>query len=166
MPEISEYRTKIEAIKQRLEGSNGEGGDEIGELKQRLETVRAGLQRKQEIIDGHRSEIETLREENGQLSDMLGQALAALEAQSQGGIKEIVQSIDTEFADLLADDGAATDSQAGSQVDSQADGQTGGRRAPATEGIASQEAPSADDKWEPEKESAPALQRILGRVRR
>lgn len=154
MPEVSEYRTKIEAIKQRLEGSNGEGGDEIGELKQRLDTVRAGLQRKQEIIDRQNGEIETLRDENGQLSDMLGQALAALETQSQGGIKEIVQSIDTEFADLLADDAAVTADQAG------------GQPSPADGNAASQQAKSTDAKWNPEKESAPALQRIMGRVRR
>ena len=162
MPDINEYRTKIEAIKQRLEGSNGEDGDDIGELKQRLDTVRASLQRKQEIIDGNKGEIERLREENGQLSAMLGDTLAALEAQSQGGIKEIVQSIDTEFADLLSDNEAVTDNQA----DGQTDEQTGGRREPATEDTASQEAETTDDKWEPEKNSAPALQRIMGRVRR
>lgn len=151
MPDINEYRTKIEAIKKRLEGSNGEDGDDIGELKQRLETVRASLQRKQEIIDSNKGEIEKLREENGQLSDMLGEALTALEAQNQGGIKEIVSSIDTEFADLLTDNEAATDNQ------------TGGRRAPASDDTASQEAKTTDSDWEPEKESIPALQRIMGR---
>ncbi len=155
MPDINEYRTKIEAIKQRLEESNGEDGDDIGELKQRLETVRASLQRKQEIIDSNKGEIERLREENGQLSAMLGEALAALEAQTQGGIKDIVSSIDTEFADLLSDNEAATDNQA--------DGRTGDRRAPATGDTASQEAKTTDGKWEPEKESIPALQRIMGR---
>jgi DNA repair exonuclease SbcCD ATPase subunit len=166
MPDINEYRTKIEAIKQRLEGSNGEDGDDIGELKQRLDTVRASLQRKQEIIDENKGEIERLREENGQLSAMLGDALAALEAQSQGGIKEIVHSIDTEFADLLSENEAATDSQVDGQTDEQTDEQTGGRREPTTEDTASQEAETTDDKWEPEKGSAPALQRIMGRVRR
>lgn len=151
MPDINEYRTKIEAIKKRLEGSNGEDGDDIGELKQRLETVRASLQRKQEIIDSNKGEIERLREENGQLSDMLGEALTALEAQNQGGIKEIVSSIDTEFADLLTDNEAATDNQ------------TGDRRAPASDGTASKEAKTTDSDWEPEKESIPALQRIMGR---
>ncbi len=162
MPDINEYRTKIEAIKQRLEGSNGGDGDDIGELKQRLDTVRASLQRKQEIIDGNKAEIERLREENGQLSAMLGDALAALEAQSQGGIKEIVQSIDTEFADLLSDSEAVTNNR----VDGKTGEQTGGRRVPATEDTASQEAETTDDKWEPEKDAVPALQRIMGRVRR
>ena len=116
MPEVNEYRTKFEAIKQRLPGSNVD----IRKLKERLGAVRDSLQRNQEIIDSQRGEIEALGEENGQLSEMLGQAVAALEAQSQGGIKEIIQSIDTEFADLLSDNEAATDNQA--------DGQTGGRR--------------------------------------
>ncbi len=103
MPEVEEYRTKIETIKERLNKSNGEGGDEIRELKERLGTVRDSLQRKQETIDSQKAEIATLRDENAQLSDMLGDALVALEAPSQGGIKEIVQSIDSEFAGLLAD---------------------------------------------------------------
>ena len=64
-------------------------------MKERLGTVRDSLQRKQETIDSQKAEIAALREENAQLSDMLGQALAALEAPSQGGIKEIVQNIDS-----------------------------------------------------------------------
>ena len=64
--------------------------------------VRDSLQRKQETIDIQNAEIAGLREENTQLSDMLGQAVAALETQDQGGIREIVRSIDHEFAGLLA----------------------------------------------------------------
>ncbi len=154
MPEVQEYRTKIEAIKERLKRSNGAGGDEIRELKERLGTVRDSLQRKQETIDSQTAEIATLREENAQLSDMLGQALVALEAPSQGGIKEIVQSIDSEFAGLLAD------SEAQSEHDTGGDG---GRREPPAAEADSQEAPSEDSEWEPENESVPALQRIMGR---
>ncbi len=158
MPEVEEYRTKIEAIKERLERSNGKGGDEIRELKERLGTVRDSLQRKQETIDSQKAEIATLREENTQLSEMLGQALVALEAPIQGGIKEIVQSIDSQFAGLLADDEAQP-------ADT---GDDGGRRGsvPTEAGAQedpSQESPPAEPKWEPENESPPALQRILGR---
>ncbi len=158
MPEVEEYRTKIEAIKERLKRSNGEGGDQIRELKQRLGTVRDSLQRKQKTIDSQKAEIATLREENAQLSDMLGQALVALEAPSQGGIKEIVQSIDSEFVGLLADDQAQPESTGGA----------GGQRGSVPTEADSQEDPSqntrsAEPKWEPENESPPALQRILGR---
>jgi hypothetical protein len=161
MAEVEEYRTKIEAIKERLNGSNGEGGDEIVKLKERLATVRDSLKVKQETIDSQIAEIAGLRDENTQLSDMLGQALAALEAQSQGGIKEIVQSIDSEFADLLADGAAPA---------AQGDGD-GGRREPASpephsQEHQSQEDPSEGSKWEPENESPPALQRIMGRRKR
>jgi hypothetical protein len=160
MSEVEEYRIKIEAIKERLKRSSGEGDDEVRELKERLGTVRDSLRRKQEIIDSQKSEIAALREESTQLSDMLGQALAALEAQNQGGIKEIVQSIDSEFAGLLADDEAQPE-QAGTGGD-------GGRPGPAPTAAdaqedPSQETPSADSKWEPENEAPPALQRILGR---
>ncbi len=154
MPEVEEYRTKIEAIQERLKRSNGEGGDEIRELKERLGTVRDSLQRKRETIDSQKAEIAALRDENAQLSDMLGQALVALEAPSQGGIKEIVQSIDSEFAGLLADGEAQLEHDTGGD---------GGRREPATAATDSQEAPSEDPKWEPENESVPALQRIMGR---
>jgi hypothetical protein len=166
MPQVEEYRTKIEAIKERLNGSNGEGGDEIGKLKERLATVRDSLKVKQETIDSQKAEIAGLRDENAQLSDMLGQAVAALEAQSQGGIKEIVQSIDSEFADLLADDAGPAEQGTGD----------GGRREPATaephsqepqsQEDPSQEDPSEGSKWEPENESPPALQRIMGRRKR
>ena len=158
MPEVEEYRTKIEAIKERLKRSNGESGDEIRELKERLGTVRDSLQRKRETIDSQKTEIATLRDENAQLSDMLGQALVALEGQSRGEIKEIVQSIDSEFAGLLADNEAQPEGTGGD----------GGRRgsmpteAEPQDGP-SQETQSAESKWEPENESQPALQRILGR---
>lgn len=164
MPEVEEYRIKIEAIKERLERSSGEGDDEVRELKERLGTVRDSLRHKQETIDSQKSEIAALREESAQLSDMLGQALTALEVQSQGGIKEIVQSIDSEFAGLLADD-EAQPQQGGPG------GGDGGRRGPApteadSQEESSQETPSADSNWEPENESPPALQRILGRRKR
>ena len=161
MPEVEEYRTKIEAIKERLERSNGKGGDEIRELKERLGTVRDSLQRKQETIDSQKAEIATLREENAELSDMLGQALVALEAPSPGGIKEIVQSIDSQFAGLLADDEAQPADTGGDSGDGGRQGsvptEAGSQEDP------SQETPSAEPKWEPENESPPALQRILGR---
>ncbi len=158
MPEVEEYRTKIEAIKERLKRSNGEGGDEIRELKERLGTVRDSLQRKQVTIDGQKAEIATLREENAQLSDMLGQALVALEAPRQGGIKEIVQSIDSEFAGLLADNEAQPEGTGG---DGDRRGSVPTEAEPQED--SSQGTPSAEPKWEPENESPPALQRILGR---
>ena len=155
MPEVNEYRTKFEAIMQRLAGSNIEGNEDIRKLKERHGTVRDSLQRKREIIDSLKGEIEALREENGQLSEMLGQAVAALEAQSEGGIKEIIESIDTEFADLLADGGAAA------APTGQAEGQGSDRREPASKEAESQPAPSEGAKWDPEKESLPALRRRL-----
>ena len=127
-------------------------------MKERLGTVRDSLQRKQETIDSQKAEIATLREENTQLSEMLGQALVALEAPIQGGIKEIVQSIDSQFAGLLADDEAQPADTGGD----------GGRRGSVPTEAGSQEVPSqetrpAEPKWEPDNESPPALQRILGR---
>ena len=160
MPEVEDYRIQIEAITERLKRSNGEGGHEFRELKERLGTVRDSLRRKQETIDSQKTEIATLRDENAQLSDLLGQALAALEAQSQGGIKEIVQSIDSEFAGRLAD------GEAQSEHDTGDDDGDGGRREPATAEADSQEAPSENPKWEPKNESVPALQRIMGRHKR
>ncbi len=156
MPEVKECRTNFEAIKQRLDRSNVEGNEDIRKLNERLGTVRDSLQRKQEIIDSQKGEIEALREENGQLSEMLGQAVVALEAQSQGGIKEIIQSIDAEFADLLAD-GDAVAAPAG-----QAEGQGSDRREPASNEAESQPTPSEGAKWDPEKESLPARRRIMG----
>lgn len=164
MPEVEEYRIKIEAIKEHLKKSSGEGDDEVRELKERLGTVRDSLRRKQEIIDSQKSEIAALREESAQLSDMLGQALAAFESQSQGGIKEIVQSIDSEFAGLLADD-AAPPEQDSPGSEGGDDGDRRGSTSPEADSQeeSQQETPSADSKWEPDNESSPALQRILGR---
>ena len=106
MTAVSEYKTQIEEIQKRLNGASGHSGDRIGELKERLSAVRSSLLRKQEIIDAQTREIADLRDENGQLSDMLGQALAALDEQSKGGLQEIVQSFDSEFSGLLSDEGA------------------------------------------------------------
>ncbi len=163
MSEVEEYRIKIEAIQERLKASGSDGDHEVRELKERLGAVRNSLQRKQEIIDSQKAEIAVLREESAQLSDMLGQAVAALEVQSQGGIREIVQSIDSELADLLAADEAQPE-----EADA---GEDGGRREPAIAEADSQEAEiqvtsSEGPKWDPENESAPALQRIMGRKKR
>ncbi len=163
MSEVEEYRIKIEAIQERLKASGSDGDDEVRELNERLGAVRDSLQRKQETIDSQKAEIAALREESAELSDMLGQALAALEVQNQGGIKEIVQSIDSEFADLLAADEAQPD-----EADA---GEDGDRREPAiaeaeSQEVENQETPSEGPKWDPENESAPALQRIMGRKKR
>ncbi len=159
MPEIEEFRTKIEAITERLGGPNGTGSDEIRELKERLDTVRNSLQRKQETIDSQKAEIAGLREENVQLSDMLGQAVAALEAQSQGGIREIVQSIDSEFAGLLTDDEA----QVGQGTASDGDHQESESGEVQSQGTQSQGAKTENSEWKPDNESPRALQRIMGR---
>ncbi len=154
MPEINEFRTRIEAIKQRLAGSIVRDNEEIRKLKERHRTVRDNLQRKQEIIDSQKGEIEALREETGQLSEMLGQAVAALEAQSQGGIKKIIQSFDTEFVEVLAEgDAAAAPAE-------QAEGQGSDRREPASKEAEPQPAPSEGAEWDRDKESPPAPQRI------
>ena len=164
MPEVEEHRAKLEAIKEPLKRSNGEGGDEIREVKERLGTVRDSLRRKQDTIDSQKAEIATLREENDQLSDILGQALVALEVPGQGGVKEIVQSIDREFAGLLADSEAPSEHDTGD--DGGDDGGDGGRREPAAAEADTQEAPSEEPGWEPENETVPALQRIMGRRKR
>ena len=163
MSEVEDYRIKIEAIQERLKTSSGEGADEIRELKERLGAVRDSMQRKQETIDSQKAEIAALREEGVEMSDMLGQALAALEVQNQGGIKDIVESIDSEFAGLLAGDEAQP-----MQEDA---GEDGGQREPATVEAEPQEAEIEETspegtKWDPENESAPALQRIMGRRKR
>ncbi len=159
MPEIEEFRTKIEAITERLGGPNGTGSDEIRELKERLDTVRNSLQRKQETIDSQKAEIAGLREDNVQLSDMLGQAVAALEAQSQGGIREIVQSIDSEFAGLLTDDEAQVEQGTASDGDQQ-ESESGEVQ---SQGTQSQGAKTENSEWKPDNESPRALQRIMGR---
>ncbi len=160
MLEVNEYRTKFEAIKQRLDESNVVSSEDIRKLNERLGTVRDSLQCKQEVIDSQKGEIETLRVKNEQLSEMLDQAVAALEAQSQGGIKETIQRIDTVLADLLAD-GDAVAAPAG-----QAEGQSSDRREPMSEEAESQPALSAGAKWNPEMESLPSLQRIIKRRQR
>ena len=108
MTAVSEYKTQIEEIQKRLNGANGHKDHRIGEFKERLSAVRSSLLRKQEIIDAQTREIAELRDENGQLSDMLGQALAALNEQSKDGLQEIVRSFDSEFSGLLSDEGAET----------------------------------------------------------
>ena len=160
MPEVNEYRTKLEAIKQRLDGSPVEGSEDIRKLNERLGTIRDSLQYKQDIIDSQKGEIEALREENEQFSEMLGQAVAALEAQSQGGIKEIIQSIDTVLADLLAD-GDAVATPAG-----QVEGQSSDRHEPVSKEAESQPEPSESTRWNPEMESLPSLQRLIKRGQR
>ncbi len=180
MPEVEEFRTKIEAIKKRLSGSDAEGSEEILELKERFAAVRDSLQRKQETIDSQKTEIAALREENAELSDMLDQAVTALEAKSDGGIKEIVKSIDSEFASLLADSEAEQGADTGGDRRGAANSESQPQEAQPRDAqpqeaqprdaqppdAQSEDAQSEDTKWEPENESVPALQRIMGRRKR
>ena len=171
MSEVSEYRAQIEAIQKRLNGSNGHGGEEIGELKERLGTIRSSLLRKQEIIDEQKREIESLREEKAQLSELLGQALSALNEPSEDGLKEIVQSFDSELSGLLGDAepeaAAAEDTspkpKAGSEPEQARPGD-GVERKPSSSDEAGQAPPAGEAAadWEPEADS-PALRRIMGR---
>ncbi len=91
---------------------------------------------------------------------MLGQAVEALETQSQGGIKEIIQSIEPAFADLLAD-GDAVAAPAG-----QAEWQSGDQREPMSKEAESQPALSVGAKWDLEMESPPLLQWHIKRRQR
>jgi flagellar capping protein FliD len=174
MPEVEEFRTKIEAIKKRLSGSDAEGSEEILELKERFAAVRDSLQRKQETIESQNTEISALREENAELSDMLDQAVTALEAKGDGGIKEIVKSIDSEFASLLADSeaeqGTGTVADTGGDRRGASNSESQPQEAQPQEAqpqeAQPQEAQSEDTKWEPENESVPVLQRIMGRRKR
>jgi chromosome segregation ATPase len=185
MTAISEYKTQIEEVRKRLNGANGHHGDRIGELKERLSAVRSSLLRKQEIIDAQTQEIADLRDENGQLSDMLDQALAALDEQSKGGLQEIVQSFDSEFSGLLSDEGAeavavaavaaeAVAAEAGNpEPEAEAKAGDAGpdnggdRRDPPSKGAGAGKPRSDDADPEPEIENeSPALRRIMGRRRR
>ncbi len=174
MSEVSEYRAQIEAIQKRLNGSNGHGGEEIGELKERLGAIRSSLLRKQEIIDEQKREIESLREEKAQLSELLGQALSALNEPSKDGLKEIVQSFDSELSGLLGDaepEAAAADDPNPKSKDGSASKQArpgdGVQRKPSSSDEPGQAPPAGETAvdWEPENDS-PALRRILGRRRR
>ena len=167
MPEVEKFRTKIEAITERLGESNGADSDVVQELKERLGMVRDSLQRKQETIDSQNAEIAGLREENAQLSDMLGQAVSVLETQDQGGIREIVQSIDSEFAGFL-DDGEArveqgTDTDSGRQGAESGEAESQETESQETE---SQEAGSRNSEWQPDNEAPRTLKRIMGRRKR
>ena len=174
MSEVSEYRTQIEAIQKRLNGSNGHGGEEIGKLKERLGEIRSSLLRKQAIIDDQKREIESLREEKAQLSEMLGQALAALDGQSKDGLKEIVQSFDSELSGLLSDaepeaavaEDTSPKSKDGSEP-KQATPEDGGQCKPSSSDEPGQAPPAGEAAadWEPGNDS-PALRRIMGRRRR
>jgi hypothetical protein len=192
MPEVEEFRTKIEAITERLGESNGADSDVVRGLKDRLGKVRDSLQCKQETIDIQNREIAGLREANAQLSDMLGQAVSALEIQDQGGIREIVQNIDSEFAGLLADGEAqveqGTDTDSG-QLEAES-GETQSQEAQSQETeseeiqiqgteseeiqiqetesqeIQPQETETQNSEWEPDNEAPRTLKRIMGRRKR
>jgi len=176
MTAVSEYKTQIEEIRKRLNGANGHNGDRIGELKERLSAVRSSLLRKQEIIEAQTREIAGLRDENGQLSEMLGQTLAALDEQAEGGLQEIVQSFDSEFSGLLSDEGAETvaavsagnpEPEAEAETKEAGPDSGGGRRDSPSE-VAGAQKPRSDDAGPaPEFENqSPALRRIMGRRRR
>ena len=178
MTAVSEYKTKIEEIQKRLDGANGHNGEQIGELKERLGTIRSSLLRKQEIIDAQSREIADLRDENGQLSDMLGQALAALDEQSKSDLQEVVQSFDSEFSGLLDEAGAeavAAEAEAGhpgpdaeaeaAKANEDGPDSGGDQRDPLSEVAGEREPRSGDADPEFESES-PALRRIMGRRRR
>ena len=85
------------------------------------------------------------------------QAVAALEAHNQGGIKKIIQSIDPAFADLLAD-GEAVATPA-----SQANGQESERREPTSSEVEPQLAQFKGANRDSNTESLPSLQRSIGR---
>ncbi len=177
MPEVEEFRNKIEAITERLGESNGADSDVVRGLKERLGMVRDSLQQKQETIDSQNAEIADLREENAQLSDMLGQAVSVLETQDQGGIREIVQSIDSEFAGLLvdgeaqADQGTDTDSgrqgaESGEAESQETESQETESQETESQETESQETGSRNSEWQPDNEAPRTLKRIMGRRKR
>ena len=174
MSEVSEYRTQIEAIQKRLNGSNGHYDEKLGEIKERLGEIRSSFLRKQEIIDEQKREIESLREEKAQLSEMLGQALAALDGQSKDGLKELVQSFDSELSGLLSDaepeaavaEDTSPKSKDGSEP-KQATPEDGGQCKPSSSDEAGPVPPAGGAAAEREPENDwPALRRIMGRRRR
>ena len=173
MTAVSQYKTQIEEIRKRLNGANGHHDERIGALKERLSAVRSSRLRKQEIIDAQTREIAGLRDENGQLSEMLGQTLAALDEQAEGGLQEIVQSFDSEFSGLLSDEGAETIAAGNPEPEAEAETEeagpdSGGGRRDSPSEVAGAQKPRSDDAGpEPELENAsPALRRIMGRRRR
>ncbi len=172
MTAISEYKTRIDEIQKRLNGSNDHGGDQIDELKQRLSAVRASLLRKREIIENQKREIADLRDENAQLSEMLGQALSALDEQSRSGLQTIVQSFDAEFSGLLSD--GAPEAAVAEDIEPEPEAAAVANEAGA-DGDDRLEPPPSDGEQEPEPEpepeielesELPALRRIMGRRRR
>ena len=174
MTVASRYKTQIDEIRKRLNKSDDHDGDHIDELKDRLSSVRSSLLRKQETIESQKQEIETLREDNGQLSDLLGQALSALNAQPDGGLREVVREFDSQISGLLGDNGPPPADAGGDPPKAEAELSQDPPKAEAEPSAPSSErgdgrqdprSNEVEAAWQPETES-PALKRIMGRRRR
>ncbi len=186
MTQINELRQQVENVRKRLGQLDGQDSDQVGEIKERLSSIKSELLRKQQIIEEQQREIETLREENRQLSEILTQALSALDEQAKVGVHEVVQELDAEISDLLSKVASAPaddeDAAGSAPLDaSNGTGETGAASAaepaqPERGGDGQAQTDNASDgphtptgegerRWDPESES-PALRRIMGRSRR
>lgn len=165
MTEIGDFRRQIEEIEKRRGQSADHGGDQLDQLGKRLDAVKTSLLCKHEIIENQRKEIESLRDENAQLSDMLRQALLAVDECSNSGLRKIVQDLDAAISDLLEHselDGVRSEENG---MDTEAAIET--NRAEPDGGTDRARPPSGEkrQRMNPEHDS-PALKRIMERRRR
>ncbi len=101
MTEIGDFRRQIEEFQKRRGQSADHGGDQLKQLDKLLDAVKTSLLCKHEIIENQKKEIKSLRDENTQLSDMLRQALLAVDECSNSSVRKIVQDLDAAISDLL-----------------------------------------------------------------
>ena len=161
MASIDGLRQQVEELKQRLNDPASQTAAEPGELKSRLDSIKADLEGKQEQIvelstekQQLAAEKDRLQAENEQLRTLLNEVLSALNGQQADPSSQLLSEFLAETGPLVEPNRADPETviAAGPPADL------------APDPAAAPEAP--EDAAEAEEEESPALRRIMRRSRR
>ena len=118
MGNVDGLKVQVEEMKQRLCASDAQQPTETGEVKDRLASIKAILQGKQNEIErlatenkqlhGKQDEIERLAAENKQLHGMLKEVLSAIDEHQSKTSGDILRAFYAETAALIEPAKAAT----------------------------------------------------------
>ncbi len=176
MGNVDGLKVRVEEMKQRLCASVAQHPTETGEFKDRLASIKATLQGKQDEIArlaaentqlrGKREEIEQLAAENKQLRGMLKEVLSAIDEHQSKASGDILRAFYTETA-ALVEPAKAADARNGEAAGTKAE--------PASQSQPNQPAhlqqsqpatPAVQDEDGADFADSPALRRIMKRGRK
>jgi predicted nuclease with TOPRIM domain len=176
MGNVDGLKVQVEEMKQRLCASDAEHPTETGEFKDRLASIKATLQTKQDEIDrlavenkqlqGKQDEIDRLAAENKQLHGMLKEVLSAIDEHQSKASGDMLRAFYTETA-VLVEPAKDAEARNGEAAQSKAEPVSIIQQKQTARPQQDQPAtPAAQDEDGDDFEGSPALRRIMKRSRK